>query len=807
MPKIDLHVHSKYSDRPSEWFLQRIGAAESYTEPLQVFNTALSRGMDFVTITDHNVVDGSFELKEMFPDKVLTGVESTAYFPENGCKVHILIYGLNRPQFDIIQKTRKDIYQLRDFIKQENLPYSVAHATYSVNGRMTPDYLEKLILLFDVFEGRNGSRSRQHNILWTKLLKNLDENHIHRLYEKHKIEPLSETPWIKGITGGSDDHSGMFIGKTWTGCNGNNVHDVREALRNKLTFADGRHNDFTGLTFAIYKIACDYLTTKSSKFVNLPIGQLTDVIFNEKKLSMVEKFKINRFKANAKAEGSPVKQKMAELISELSAGSNLDIDVKLGIVYDKVSELTDVILKEIFEQIGISTNSYDISGVIKGFSSFIPAAFLSLPFFSSFTHMTSNRNLIMGIAERFNLETDSKNKKVLWFTDTLNDLNGVSVTLKRLGWETSRRDINMKLVASLLPEEMTNEIPPNLINLPVLASFELPYYENYKVRIPSMMKALKEIYEFEADEIIISTPGPIGILGLMLAYVMKVKCTGVYHTDFSGEVDEIAGDDVVTELVDAYTNWFFKSMDEIRVPTKEYIDILSSKGMPAEKMKVFPRGLDTGLFSPSKKQVEKDGVHFIYAGRVSKDKNLDFLINAYEITKSRHKDLRLTIAGNGPYFDELKNICSKDSSIHFTGRVLNTELPPIYNSADIFVFPSMTDTFGMAVLEAQSCGLPAIVTTQGGPKEIVLHEETGLHASANNVDNWVNALERMINMKTNNLEAFEKMGQTAREKVIARYSWESVFNELLYGTEKMTEKKMDSSPVELVKMSMKLLAG
>jgi histidinol phosphatase-like PHP family hydrolase len=77
MAKLDLHVHSKHSDHPSEWFLQRIGASESYTEPDHIFQTALARGMDLVAITDHNTIAGALTLRARYPKQVLVGVEVT----------------------------------------------------------------------------------------------------------------------------------------------------------------------------------------------------------------------------------------------------------------------------------------------------------------------------------------------------------------------------------------------------------------------------------------------------------------------------------------------------------------------------------------------------------------------------------------------------------------------------------------------------------------------------------------------------------------------------------------------------------
>ena len=286
--KTDLHLHSKFSDRPSEWFLQRLGTSESYTEPDFVYDTAIQRGMDFVTITDHNKIDGAIYLKEKYPNKVFIGVEVTTYFPEDGCKIHLLIYGLDEIQFESVQHLRENIYKLRDYIKKENLAYSVAHATYAVNNRLNITHIEKLILLFDVFEGINGSRSSLHNQVLIDTLANLTPDDIERLYKIYNIEPFSDTAWVKGLTGGSDDHAGIFIAKTYTEADVNSIDEFLDAIRTKKTICRGRENNFQGLAFAIYKISYEFSKTKSSKFSNSLLSSFTEYIFEKDSLNIFD---------------------------------------------------------------------------------------------------------------------------------------------------------------------------------------------------------------------------------------------------------------------------------------------------------------------------------------------------------------------------------------------------------------------------------------------------------------------------------------------------------------------------------------
>jgi len=167
--------------------------------------------------------------------------------------------------------------------------------------------------------------------------------------------------------------------------------------------------------------------------------------------------------------------------------------------------------------------------------------------------------------------------------------------------------------------------------------------------------------------------------------------------------------------------------DEIRVPTHEYMQILESRGFELRKIKIFRRGIDTGLFSPQpmarqffqKRYGLDDGFNLLYVGRISRDKDLPFLVKVYERLLQIDERWNLIFVGDGPYLKELKVEMRQYKRVRFLGRVDYSSLPEIYSSADLLVFPSTTDTFGMVVLEAQACGLPALVSDRGGPKEII----------------------------------------------------------------------------------------
>ncbi len=789
MTKIDLHLHSKYSEHPSEWFLQRLGAKESYTEPEALYQLAKERGMNFMTITDHNKIDGALLLKQKYPTETIVGMEATTYFPEDGCKIHVLLYGIDASQYEQIQEKRKNIYELREYIRAHNIAYSIAHATFSINSKLTATHLEKLVLMFDVFEGINGGRSYLFNHKWMELLKRLTPTHIQQLREKYQIEPISNDPWIKSFTGGSDDHSGLFVGETYTNSDADNVDEVLAAIKNKKTYAAGEHNNYKYLAFTVYKVAYEFVKNKNANPSQSMLYQISQKIFESKALNLTERFKLYRLKSSNKRTGDRIRILLSEIIEEVRDVEPMQTKKRLDIVFDKVGDIVDEFFKRIFTALGHDFSKGDLASTIMNLASSLPGIFLTIPFLSTLRHMYVNREAIDQFQQRLEISLPDQSRRILWFTDTINDLNGVAETLKEFGWMAYRQNKNMKIVTSVVKNERDKTLPPNTIFLPAFFTLKLPYYESYLLKFPSLLKSIEILAEEEPAEIYISTPGPIGLLGLLLAKVLNVKCTGIYHTDFTLEIDKIVNDHALTELVETAAKWFYSAMDVIKVPTNEYVKLLEQRGLEPWKLRLLTKGIDTALFDNKNGTTPdfyrqfnlKPGINLLYAGRISQDKHLDFLIEIYRHLLETRPDINLLVVGDGPYLTQLKAKTGPLDRIYFTGRMARTDLPAIYSFADIFVFPSTTDTFGMVVMEAQSCGLPSVVSSIGGPREIIQDGETGFMAKENDLPDWTQKIAKLIDLKQHQQPQFEQMKRTARQNIINRYSWDKCFQEIWNG--------------------------
>lgn len=785
MNRVDLHVHSLHSKHPSEWFLQRLGARESYTDPERVYALAKKRGARFVTLTDHNTIDGALELAARHPADCFVSTEATTYFPEDGCKVHVLCYGITPAQFNAIQKARDNIYNLRDYLRLEGIACSVAHATFSINDRLTVAHLEKLVLLFDVFEGINGTRGRVGNVTWQELLRHLTPAHLARLAARHGIEPWSDTPWIKGLTGGSDDHAGLFIGATYTLTEADSIPELLEALRHKRTRAGGRYGDHKSLAYAIYKIAAAYASQKGGA-KGLP-GLLASILFAERGPALRERLLVRRLGFRRSARDRILSRFLDSLMVISRASETHGPEWEVEQAYEALAVFVDNSLSEMAQALERGARGGDAPDLLQGLGTLLPATLFATPFFSTLRLLNRNRMLNDELLRAFELEHLGGDGEVLWFSDTLADLNGVSVTLQELALCALRGRRPLRLVGCRTEAEQGQAAPPGLIDLPCAYAMTPDFYPAHTLRVPSLLRALDRIAAHQPRRIVISTPGPVGLLGLAAARLLGIPCTGVYHTDFARMAEQITADPGTASMVEGYTRWFFDRMDELRVPSEAYISLLADRGMDRQRMKRFRRGVDAAFLeideqtlSFARAQWFADGrPTLLYAGRLGREKNLELLAQTHRALRAAGCDVRLVIAGDGPHGDEFKALLADLPDVVFTGRLQRRALRACYVLADIFIFPSTTDTFGMAVLEAQAFGLPALVTDVGGPQELVQPGVTGYVLSADTPAVWAETALRLVTARRDQPDDYARWRNEIRAASQSRYNWESTLDEIM----------------------------
>jgi glycosyltransferase involved in cell wall biosynthesis len=308
-----------------------------------------------------------------------------------------------------------------------------------------------------------------------------------------------------------------------------------------------------------------------------------------------------------------------------------------------------------------------------------------------------------------------------------------------------------------------------LKNFPPVGEFELPEYELQRLSFPPVLRILEYLIRENYSELIISTPGPLGLTALYAAKTLGLRAIGIYHTDFPQYVRILTDDSFMETLTWDFMHWFYSQLDLIYVNSEDYRKCWIERGIPAEKLKILPRGLDTKLFNPARRRPDfwksrglRDGeVGMLYVGRISKEKNLDTLVSATRRLAEWRTPVRPIFIGDGPYLSEMKRLLP---DAIFTGYLTGEDLADAYASADLFVFPSTTDTFGNVVIEAQACGLPVIVSDVGGPRDLVQHGRDGFVTKALDVGELAEAVRRLAMDPA----LRERMGAAARARVETR---------------------------------------
>src|ERR1043165_10082027 len=134
MSRCDLHIHSRFSARSEEWLCRRFDFPDSYTDPRDLYRLVRERGMDFVTITDHDTIEGNLQILDL--EHTFISEEVTTYFPHDPCKINLLVWGIAEPQHHEIVRLRDNIYELQSYLQQATVAHAVAHPLYSINGKL-----------------------------------------------------------------------------------------------------------------------------------------------------------------------------------------------------------------------------------------------------------------------------------------------------------------------------------------------------------------------------------------------------------------------------------------------------------------------------------------------------------------------------------------------------------------------------------------------------------------------------------------------------------------------------------------------
>lgn len=799
MSRCDLHLHSKFSDRSEDWIFRRFDFPDSYSDPKELYRRAKAAGMDFVTITDHDSIQGCLELSS-YPDTFISE-QVTTYFPRDPCKISLLVWGISEAQHEEIVALRDDIFDLQIFLQKEGIAHGVAHPLYSINGKLSSSHLERLILLFRHFEGVNGLRDALLSDLARHILTQLSPEKVQAFAARHEFQPTHSEAWEKVLVGGSDDHGGLFVGSAFTETpKAQSPNEFLEHVRAGRCQPCGEGGTPLVLSHGFYNTLSQFIQDRFNQKLG-PTAGLVEKMFSR----FMEGRDPTEFSLKEKA-GFVTQGVLSGKIFELAKPANISLwrelsgyfsqpEVKANLAKEvaEVSEperrtfimanaACEQLAFRFFEKFVEQIQAGNVIESVQALASITPILVVLAPYIYAFHSQAPSRRWLRAVCRDFlgTIPVELQNNKRAWFTDTLEDVNGVSTTIRKMAAEARAAGKALTVVTSR--SELTLDGLP-IKNFKPIGEFALPEYELQQLSFPPILQMLDYIQREKFSEIIISTPGPIGLTALLAGKMLNLEISGIYHTDFPQYIRILTEDSFLESLAWKYMHWFYGQLDTIFVNSQQYRESWIQRGIDPARIQILPRGLDTKLFHPAR--TERDfwnrfggngsGVRLLFVGRVSKEKDLDVLVQAFQKLREENAPVQLSIVGHGPYSSALAELLPEAC---YTGYLSGDELAKAYASSDIFVFPSTTDTFGNVIIEAQAAGLPVIVSDVGGPRELVTDGVNGFVTKGRDVADFTAAIRRLVE----DSELRSRMSAAARESVADR-SWPRAFRKFWEATE------------------------
>ena len=239
--KADLHCHSVYSTFK---YFRIANTRDSYNRPEDVYRLAKQRGMDYVTLTDHDSIDGCLYLLDKHPDldDFFISEEVETWFPDTRQRIHVNVFAISEKQHAEIQRRRENIYDLHEYIRDEKLLASVNHMFQNYRMRNSPrQYFEEMLRMFDVFEVKNGAMASQHNRLVEDLM-----------------AVVREKRGDVSLVAGSDAHTLGPLARVYTVAEADSVAEFLDKVRFGQCFVWGAEMGFRVLLSDVYRMVFRY---------------------------------------------------------------------------------------------------------------------------------------------------------------------------------------------------------------------------------------------------------------------------------------------------------------------------------------------------------------------------------------------------------------------------------------------------------------------------------------------------------------------------------------------------------------------
>ncbi|HWX86647.1 MAG TPA: glycosyltransferase [Solirubrobacteraceae bacterium] len=716
--RVDMHCHSTASEVSRLGVQRALGLPECATPPEEVYALAKRRGMDFVTITDHDTIDGVLEIADR-PD-VFISEELTAHFRSEPQAVHVLCYGIAPEDHAWLQANKGDVELCAMYLYDRDIACALAHPYYAVGAPLTARHRRRLAELFEVWETRNGARARELNRPAAMYVATLDGTGI----------------------GGSDDHAGIDIGRTWTEAPAAATpEEFLGHLRAGKVHAKGKQGSAAKWAHAAIALAARSLGHDEHDGDPARLDP-------KRVMTMVQRL-LQEGDAREGATGADLSPADARcLLRAWLAAVELDHLDEGGLIaymqeddfshsdlYRRACRLHEHKLREAVTTAVRAIDAQSKAGPLGADSDsggagagatlapvhelelgdaadrLFESCIAAIPYAPATAFLAKEQAKLA----RYAATSDGELPRVAILADGIGSTHGVSRTIE----EIRRRGVpgfEIEVVAT---------DPDVDRRLSAVAELDVPYYPGLRIGVPSLSAAVQTLAEGDFDALHVCSPGPVGVAGALLARALGLPLVGSYHTELTAYAKLRSRSQSLADAMGLAVAAFYSSCDLVLSPSPASDEALASIGMTREKVMRWDRGVDTSRFAPALREPRHDGrIDVLYVGRITNEKGAELLVDTFLAARERDPRLHLVLAGGGPEQERLRNGVGEHAT--FLGWLDGTELARAYASADVFLFPSSTDTFGQVILEAQASGLPVLAVAAGGPLTLVEDRVSGL---------------------------------------------------------------------------------
>jgi glycosyltransferase involved in cell wall biosynthesis/predicted metal-dependent phosphoesterase TrpH len=660
-----------------------VGLPECATPPEEVYALAKRRGMDFVTITDHDTIEGALLVADA-PGAFVSEELTASFRGEPKAAVHVLCWGINADDHAWLQSHAGDVERCAAYLHEHDIACALAHPYFFVREPLLARHLRVLAELFSVWESRNGSRAAELNA------------------------PAVLAAEFRGLStsGGSDDHGGIDIGRTWTQTPAAaTVEDFLAHLCTGSLAPGGADGGANTLAHAPLGLAARALGADGAASPRLgAVRQMIERALDEGQAREgVETSELapqdarDLFGAWLDAVG--LERDAAALIEALQDDAEGHDGMRR-----RALRAHERLLHDAARQLSAVAEG---GGVHEALSTVAQACVPALPYVATTAFLARERR-------RGRVGRPDAPRRVALVADSLDGVDGVTRLLDELrnrgvpGWEVEVLGTGARVDC----------------RLPIAAEIELPFYPGRRIGVPSLVGLAEALTCRDYTLVHVCSPGPAGMGAALIAEMAGMPLVVSHHTELGRYARVRSGRADIEGLTRAGLGALYSRGRVVLSPSSSADRSLSALGVDAARIARWTRGVDTAQFAPARADSRDDTVRVLYAGRLSTEKGVELLAQAFVQAHALEPRLHLILAGDGPEADLLRGLLGARAT--FLGWQDRAQLAAAHRHADVFCFASRTDTYGQAVLESQASGLPVIAVAEGGPLDLIDDGHTGL---------------------------------------------------------------------------------